>query len=83
MIPSEIWVWIDSLNESISVKTEEDGGFFFIWRKDLIDEILQGRGIIANMSFKGGRLDMGKKPTLIYGCLFKNGTPSFYPLAMA
>lgn len=84
MTPSEIWDWVDSLdNLHLTMEESLEGGeFFSIWNTELLDEILQGRGIMANVSFDGGLLLSGDSGTLIYRCVF-NKPVSAMPLKLA
>lgn len=85
MTPKEIWAWVDDL-EKVELSDEEyreARDFFLLWNRDLYGELFQGRGVIANVSFKGGLLLQPEdKKILVYDCMFKN-IVSAYPLQLA
>jgi len=74
MNPAEIWQWIDTL-EGIPVdhNDEEADDFFGDWSQALLEELLQGRAIVANTSFEGGMTLFPDQAVHIIGCTFVGG----------
>jgi hypothetical protein len=81
MTSVELWAWWDAL--AAVRDREEHGNFFLDWAGQIMDEITQGRPLIANVGFDGGLvLAQDNELAVIYGCEFKN-IVSAYPLKLA